>query len=203
MSIEADDHLRRGSIPYSDRAVRMTHSEEVRLNSALGDAGDLTLVVLILPSRQQLALLHIPTQHLLVCANIRSACAGASTRGSGEAVWCPQTVGRRRADRPECLSGFVLPAIISMSCCLLSLQRRPLTYTSEPSLRRTFMCIATFCMRSPTLFSGRDGNVRALLNRLTLVQLQSILKVNPDQPRQLCGSCRLPRAVTSLSLIHI
>ena len=61
MAVKADDDLRRQSIPDSDRAIRVTYGEEVGLNRTLGDACDLTLVVFILPLRQQLALLHIPT----------------------------------------------------------------------------------------------------------------------------------------------
>ena len=162
--------IRDRRIPYSDRAIRVTHSEKVGLNCTLSDACDLTLVLLVLPLRQQLALLHVPTQHLLVGADIRSACTGASVCSACDAIGCPYTVGGRCANRAERLNGFVFSMTVSVSsaCSFVRaayLYERTIFATNFHMLR-----LAIFCMRHPTLFGGKSE----LVKRPSNLQLKSM-----------------------------
>jgi hypothetical protein len=107
VSIEADDGGRRPRIPNSNASICVTHGEDVWVNLAPADGGDLISTAGITPPAQQLARLDIPAENLFVGGGV---CASGS---GGLGAWLsggggPDNVRSRSRDYAKSVALLVL-----------------------------------------------------------------------------------------------
>lgn len=81
MSIEPDDNAGDTCVPQAYTAVRIAHSEELGICTAMRNSRHFGTVVLVEPCREQLTLLYVPAEDGLVGGNTGSACAGMASGG--------------------------------------------------------------------------------------------------------------------------
>src|SRR5690242_7160638 len=80
MTIEADNGGRRPCIPDSNASICVPNGEDIRVDIAPANDGDLFSAACIAPPAQQLTLLHIPAEDFFICCSVCASCSrGLST----------------------------------------------------------------------------------------------------------------------------